>query len=89
MEAEQADGRAAKLQAADLDLCRLLRDWKRTGWSRSFEQRLGDGYALYGVDSRAVVKAHETVVGLVPRLQKLGLTHQQSIRIAALVPGEF
>lgn len=87
-EARNAGDRAAKLEATDLDLCQLLEEWRRTGWSKDFEEKLLDGYALYGVDSRVVREAHKAGSRLLPRLEKLGLTSQQSLAIAA-IPGFF
>lgn len=84
-EAKQAAERAEKLEEANLDLCRLLEDWKRTGWSKGYERKLRDGYALFGVDSRAVAEAHRKVGGpLIPQLEQLGLTQQQALTIVSL-----
>ena len=83
-QAEIMAGEAEKLEAAEVDVCELLEQWRRTGWSTRFEQELNEmPFTIIGVSEEASATAKKRGLDAVPGLQKLGLTFEDAVTIAS------
>ena len=82
------DKEFAKLKSADVDVCSVLQEWKRRGWSRAYEVRIGElAYDLkqLGLDTEALGAAGRKASGLQPTLQALGLTQDEAVSVSVLM----
>jgi len=75
---------ASKLLRANIDVCRELGAWKRSGWSVEYEHRIqGEPYETIGVDRVRVRMAAKAVADTLPELQELGLSFDDALAISS------
>jgi len=75
---------ARKVERANLNVCRELRAWARTGWSATYEHQVeSEPYTSIGVNQKRIREAGEEAAEMLPALQNLGLAFNDALAIAS------
>jgi hypothetical protein len=82
---DQIVGEMQKLKGADSNLCHYIDRWKAMQWDPKFEVKLRDPlFKIFGLDHAKVVLAARRATNVIFRLQRLGLTFTQAVKVASL-----